>query len=137
MYAFQTRYLRELMITVAATALVSPAFAQPQLPDEQVLAAATALDSPAFAQSDLPDDLSKVQVVAAADVPTQVAAAEGAPTQVAAAETTANAPQVERVVITARRREEDAQDVPVSASVVTGFMLNRTPTFHLQQPHPP
>jgi iron complex outermembrane receptor protein len=98
-------------------------------------AAFVALAPSALAQENSLNDLTdgSVKVAAADDVPLQIAATEGVPVQVAGAQTMPNAPEVERVLITARRREEDAQDVPVSASVVTGVTLDKFPTFNLQQ----
>src|SRR5215831_2866810 len=81
--------------------------------------AIAAIATPAFAEVNSFDQLTAGSI--------QVAAADTAPVQVAAADTMTaqNAPEVERVLITARRREEDAQDVPVSASVVTGVTLDK------------
>src|SRR5215471_16816450 len=87
-------------------------------------AATAALASPAFAQTNAVTDVTPdLALIAAVEAGTQVAAA-GA---------TSNQPEIERVLITARRREEDAQDVPVSASVVTGVTLNKFSTFNIQQ----
>jgi iron complex outermembrane receptor protein len=86
------------------------------------IARTAALSSPAFAQTNAAGEYK---------TPVQVAAAESAPVQVAAANT--NALAVERVTITARRREEDAQRVPVSASVITAGTLDKTSTVNLSQ----
>jgi len=82
-------------------------------------AATLGFTNPVFAQDD-----AQLLLVAAAD-PSSV--------QVAAANTDASGPVVERINITARRREENAQDVPVSASVITGITLDKTSTVNLSQ----
>ena len=90
----------------------------------QLAATATtaALSSPALAQSVATGEYP---------IPFQIAATDSAPVQIAAADT--NVLSVERVTITARRREEDAQDVPVSASVVTAVTLDKMSTVNLSQ----
>jgi iron complex outermembrane receptor protein len=53
--------------------------------------------------------------------------------QVSATGTANNANAVERVLVTARRREEDAQMVPVSLSVIDMDTLDKTSTYNIQQ----
>src|SRR5215470_1087282 len=82
-------------------------------------ASLAALATPAFAQNAIDDiDVDSV-VVAGAEAAVQVAAAN-------------TAPEVERVTVTARRREEDLQRVPIAISVVSGELLDNTATVNPQ-----
>ena len=72
--------------------------------------AIAALASAAFAQTGTPDS-----------------------TQLAAVEAASNPNAVERVLVTARRREEDAQMVPVSLSVIDMETLDKTSTYNVGQ----
>jgi len=63
-----------------------------------------------------------------------LASAAFAQTPPAATQVAANNPNaVERVLVTARRREEDPQMVPVSLSVINGLTLERTQTYNINQ----
>jgi len=61
----------------------------------------------------------------------QAADAASSP-QLAAAPSEADATQIEEVVVTARRREEKAQDVPISMTVLGGDALTNTNTYRLE-----
>ena len=61
------------------------------------------------------------------------AAETAKPFQVAAADTVNPATGVETVIVTARKREEDAQKVPGSLSVVSGATLDKTSIYNIQQ----
>jgi len=80
-------------------------------------AATTVVATSAFAQSNSATDAQPVSEA----------------TQVAPVEPPANSPAVERVTVTARRREEYIQDVPLSVTALTGVTLDKTSTFNLSQ----
>ena len=70
-----------------------------------------------------------------ATVPVQAAAGpdtQAAPTEVAASGASGQQ-GLESIVVTARRREENAQDIPVALSVLSGSSLSDTGTFTLTQ----
>ena len=66
-------------------------------------------------------------------VQTEASLAQSGPVQVAAAQNATNSDTPERVVVTARLREENPQDVPISLSVISLGTLDRTSTFNVSQ----
>lgn len=85
-----------------------------------LVSAAIFLPGPVWAQ-----DTSSTTQVAAAQAPVQVAAADNQFSD-------RNDGGVESVMVTARRREENSQDVPVSLQAISGETLERKGTIDLQ-----
>lgn len=72
-------------------------------------------------------------LVGAAPAWAEDGAAVGAARDVAAEASFAGAAAVEQVVVTARRREENAQDVPIALSVFGGEALEKAGAYNVQQ----
>jgi len=94
------------------------------------IAAGALLSSPAFAQDDTAlSDLAGIQL---AQNDTSVTVSADAPSDGSAEVTTGNVPE-NVIIITARRREESSQEVPLAIATLDGRTINETGAFSIQK----
>ncbi len=92
-----------------------------------LFALVAAVGAPAALAADAKDQTSGSQTPAVQAAPTQTA-----PTQTADDSKASDTGQLEEVVVTARLREEKAQDVPIPMTVLGGDALTATDTFRIE-----